>query len=80
MSEPGGAPARRWPGLLVWTLVCVGYTTLEVAGVVDGLALPVPLMIFLMGVGLGLLKQRTSTTFTACVHVVYDIGAFLLPD
>lgn len=48
MSEPGGAPARRWPGLLVWALVCVVYTALEVAGVVDGLALPVPLIVALV--------------------------------
>jgi membrane protease YdiL (CAAX protease family) len=36
------------------------------------------LMIFVVGLALGLLKQRTSTTFTAVVHVVYDLGAFLL--
>jgi len=37
-------------------------------------------MIFLVGLGMGLLKRRTSTTFTAAVHVLYDVGAFLLPD
>jgi membrane protease YdiL (CAAX protease family) len=36
------------------------------------------LMIFLVGLGLGLIKRRTSTTFTAVVHVLYDIGAFLI--
>jgi membrane protease YdiL (CAAX protease family) len=42
--------------------------------------LPGMLMIFVVGIGMGLLKARTSTTFVICVHVVYDIGAFLLPD
>jgi uncharacterized protein len=37
-------------------------------------------MIFVVALGLGLLKQRTSTTFTICVHVIYDVGAFVLPD
>ncbi len=41
---------------------------------------PGMLMIFAVGLALGVLKQRTSTTFTACVHVIYDIGAFVLPD
>lgn len=36
------------------------------------------LMILLVGLGLGLLKRRTSTTFTTVVHVLYDIGAFLV--
>lgn len=40
--------------------------------------LPGVFMIFLLGVGLGLLKRRTSTTFTVVVHVVYDLGAFLV--
>jgi hypothetical protein len=35
-------------------------------------------MIFAVGLALGLLKQWTSTTFTVIVHVVYDLGAFLL--
>jgi hypothetical protein len=39
--------------------------------------LPGILMIFVVGLALGFLKQRTSTTFTAVVHVVYDLGAFL---
>jgi len=42
--------------------------------------IPGMLMIFVVGLALGFLKQRTSTTFTACVHVIYDIGAFVLPD
>jgi membrane protease YdiL (CAAX protease family) len=41
---------------------------------------PGMVMIFVVGIGLGLLKQRTSTSFTACVHVLYDVGAFLLPE
>jgi membrane protease YdiL (CAAX protease family) len=41
---------------------------------------PGMVMIVLMGIALGVLKNRTSTTFTACVHALYDIGAFLLPD
>jgi membrane protease YdiL (CAAX protease family) len=41
---------------------------------------PGMVMIFVVGLALGVLKQRTSTTFTACVHVIYDIGAFVLPD
>jgi membrane protease YdiL (CAAX protease family) len=41
---------------------------------------PGMIMIVLMGIALGVLKNRTSTTFTALVHVLYDVGAFLLPD
>ena len=41
---------------------------------------PGMVMIVLMGIALGVLKNRTSTTFTAVVHVLYDVGAFLLPD
>jgi hypothetical protein len=36
------------------------------------------LMIFAVGLALGVLKRSTSTTFTVVVHVVYDLGAFLL--
>ena len=36
------------------------------------------LMIFVVGLALGLLKGVSSTTFTVVVHVVYDLGAFLL--
>jgi membrane protease YdiL (CAAX protease family) len=35
------------------------------------------LMIFVVGLALGLLKRRTSTTFAMIVHVVYDLGVFL---
>jgi membrane protease YdiL (CAAX protease family) len=42
--------------------------------------LPGLVMIFLVGIALGLMKQRTSTTFVVSVHALYDIGAFLLPD
>jgi uncharacterized protein len=42
--------------------------------------LPGMAMIFVVGLALGVLKRRTSTTFTACVHVFYDIGAFVLSD
>ena len=41
---------------------------------------PGMIMIVLMGIALGILKNRTSTSFTALVHVLYDIGAFLIPD
>jgi CAAX protease family protein len=36
-------------------------------------------IIFLVALGLGLVKNRTSTTFTICLHVIYDLGAFVLP-
>jgi membrane protease YdiL (CAAX protease family) len=39
--------------------------------------IPGILMIFVVGVALGLVKRRTSTTFTIVVHVVYDLVAFL---
>lgn len=39
--------------------------------------LPGILMIFVVGLALGMLKRRTSTTFTILVHVFYDLGAFL---
>lgn len=42
--------------------------------------IPGMIVIVLIGIALGVLKERTSTTFTACVHVLYDLGAFLLPD
>ncbi len=37
------------------------------------------LMIFVVGLGLGVARERTSTTFTVSVHVLYDLGAMLLP-
>jgi len=36
------------------------------------------LMIFLVGLGLGMARRRTSTTFTIVVHVLYDVVAFLM--
>jgi membrane protease YdiL (CAAX protease family) len=42
--------------------------------------IPGMIVIVVIGVALGVLKERTSTTFTACVHVLYDLGAFLLPE
>jgi membrane protease YdiL (CAAX protease family) len=50
------------------------------AGVHVQYQIPGLLMIFLVGLGLGLIKRYSSTTFTVCVHVFYDVGAFLLPD
>ena len=41
---------------------------------------PGMIVIVLVGIGLGLVKERTSTTFVIVVHVLYDVGAFLLPD
>lgn len=41
---------------------------------------PGMVVIVLIGIGLGLVKERTSTTFVATVHALYDLGAFLLPD
>lgn len=41
---------------------------------------PGMIVIVLIGIGLGLVKERTSTTFVIIVHVLYDTGAFLLPD
>jgi membrane protease YdiL (CAAX protease family) len=42
--------------------------------------LPGIMLIFVMGIVLGIMRRRTSTTFTACVHMTYDIIAFSLPD
>jgi membrane protease YdiL (CAAX protease family) len=36
------------------------------------------LMIFLVGLALGIVKRRTSTTFTIVVHILYDAAAFVL--
>lgn len=41
---------------------------------------PGMIVIVLIGIGLGIVKERTSTTFAVAVHVLYDLGAFLLPD
>jgi membrane protease YdiL (CAAX protease family) len=41
---------------------------------------PGMIVIVLIGIGLGMVKERTNTTFVILVHVLYDVGAFLLPD
>ena len=41
---------------------------------------PGMIVIVLIGIALGLVKERTSTSFVILVHVLYDAGAFLLPD
>ena len=41
---------------------------------------PGMIVIVLIGIGLGAVKERTSTSFVMLVHVLYDVGAFLLPD
>ena len=41
---------------------------------------PGMIVIVLIGIGLGLVKERTSTSFAIVVHVLYDVGAFLIPD
>jgi membrane protease YdiL (CAAX protease family) len=42
--------------------------------------LPGMIVIFCIGVILGILKNWKSTTFTACVHMLYDLIPFSLPD
>ena len=41
--------------------------------------LPGIVVLFLMGLTFGLIKEWTSTTFVACVHMLYDLGTLLLP-
>ncbi len=41
--------------------------------------LPGIFMIFVVGLGLGVARARTSTSFTIAVHVLYDLGAMLVP-
>ena len=41
---------------------------------------PGMIVIVLIGIGLGIVKERTSTSCVILVHVLYDAGAFLLPD
>ena len=41
---------------------------------------PGMLVIVLIGIGLGIVKERTSTSCVILVHVLYDAGAFFLPD
>jgi membrane protease YdiL (CAAX protease family) len=42
--------------------------------------LPGITLIFFIGVLLGIMRNRRSTTFTACVHMVYDVIAFSIPE
>jgi len=42
--------------------------------------LPGIVLIFIIGTVLGIMRKRRSTTFSACVHMIYDIAAFSLPD
>jgi membrane protease YdiL (CAAX protease family) len=37
-------------------------------------------VIVLIGLGLGIVKERTSTSVVILTHVLYDAGAFLLPE
>ena len=41
---------------------------------------PGMIVIVLIGIGLGIVKERTSTSCCILVHVLYDVGAFLIPD
>lgn len=66
-----GAIQPRFGVVLTALIFAATHTQYQVPGLI---------MIFLMGLALGVMKQRTSTTFAAGVHVLYDIGAFLLPD
>ena len=56
-------------------LTALLFASVHVQYEVPGIAL-----IFVIGVTLGILRERTSTTFTAVAHMLYDIAAFLLPD
>lgn len=38
------------------------------------------MLIFVIGIVLGIMRRLKSTTFTACVHMVYNVIAFSLPD
>jgi hypothetical protein len=58
----------------------VPLTALLFAAVHVQYEIPGIVLIFLIGVALGILRERTSTTFTAVAHMLYDIAAFLLPD
>ena len=66
-----GALQPRFGVLLTALLFASVHVQYEIPGV---------LLIFLIGVVLGVLRDRTSTTFTALAHMLYDIAAFLLPD
>ena len=41
---------------------------------------PGMIVIVLIGIGLGIVKERTSTSCCILVHMLYDVGAFLIPD
>ncbi len=41
--------------------------------------LPGIVIMFVLGLAFGWMKERTSTTFTAAVHTLYNLGAFFLP-
>ncbi len=58
----------------------VPLTALLFAAVHVQYEIPGIVLIFLIGVALGILRERTSTTFTSVAHMLYDIAAFLLPD
>ncbi len=60
--------------------VGVPLTALLFAAVHVQYEIPGIMLIFLIGVVLGILRERTSTPFTAVAHMLYDIAAFLLPD
>jgi membrane protease YdiL (CAAX protease family) len=58
----------------------ISLTALLFAAVHVQYQLPGIALIFVIGIVLGVMRKRRSTTFTACVHMVYDIAAFSLPD
>jgi len=58
----------------------VPLTALLFAAVHVQYEIPGIILIFLIGVVLGVLRDRTSTTFTALAHMLYDVAAFLIPD
>jgi hypothetical protein len=66
-----GALQPRFGIVITSILFAAAHIQYQVPGIV---------MIFVVALGLGVIKQRTSTTFTVVVHVLYDIGAFFLPD
>jgi hypothetical protein len=66
-----GALQPRFGIVITSMLFAAAHVQYQVPGIV---------MIFVVAVGLGIIRQRTSTTFTVVVHVLYDIGAFFVPD
>ena len=66
-----GALQPRFGVVLTALLFAAVHVQYEIPGIA---------LIFLIGVTLGILRERTSTTFTAVAHMLYDIAAFLLPD